>query len=72
MDAEMLTVNQESAAFRDAPQQCVLNGVGEGVVLISDLFVEGDQILRKLLGHARPKIMLGEPLSLVGSVGNLF
>ena len=50
----------------------MLNGVGEGVVLNSDLFVEGDQILRKLLGHARPKIMLGEPLSLVGSVGNLF
>ena len=70
MDAEMLAVDQELAAFRDTPQQPVLNGVGESVVLISDLFAEGDQILRKLLGYARPKIMLGEAPGLVGAVGN--
>ena len=52
------------------PRSPLLHGIGENVVFVTHLFVEGDQIMSELLRHARPKILLGESLGLVGSVRN--
>src|SRR6202046_1407403 len=68
MDAEVLAVDQEPAPIRHATQKPVLHGIGENIVFVTHLFVEGDQIMSELLRHAWPKILLRESLGFVGSI----
>ena len=69
MDAKMFAVGEEPAPIRNTAQESELHGVGKNVVFVTQLFVEGDQLLSEVFRHTLHKICSENPLVLLGPSG---